>query len=60
MEIERVDGTKEKREYPNAMTMITAAAIMSLGPKPSRRKIRKLILHFPEPKLVIPGRRRKP
>lgn len=52
MDIERYNGTKERREYgtPGAMIKDAEAEARRPGTK-------KLTLHFPRPKLRIPGKR---
>lgn len=52
MEIERHDGTKERREFDTAALMLAAAALEAQAPE-----TKKLTLHFPKPKLAIPRKR---
>jgi hypothetical protein len=52
MDIERHDGTKERREYQDPRMMMLAAAALALDPW-----TKKLTLHFPKPKLAIPRKR---
>ncbi len=52
MDIERRDGTKERREYNNVRDMFADAKKESRNPA-----TKKLTLHFP--KLIIPSKRKK-
>jgi len=52
MDIERFDGTKERREFDSATTMMLAAVALASDPN-----TKKLTLHFPKPKLTIPKKR---
>lgn len=55
MDIERHDGTKERRKFENVTAMLLAAAALARNPE-----VKTLTLHFPKPKLTIPkGRGRK-
>jgi hypothetical protein len=51
MDIERFDGTKERREFKNVQAMLIAAVALSQNPT-----TKTLTLHFP--KLTIPKKRR--
>ncbi len=53
MDIERFKGPTERREYPNAKAMVKDAALEAEKPE-----TKKLTLHFPRPKMTIPGKRR--
>lgn len=53
MQIERFNGPAERRQYPTAKAMIADAAIEAEKPE-----TKKLTLHFPRPKMTIPGKRR--
>ena len=52
MQIERFDGTKEKREYANVEDMMQDAVDVACDPN-----TKKLVLHFP--KKTIPKKRRR-
>ncbi len=52
MDIERYDGTKERREYDSQKEMMEDAEREAQKPE-----TKKLTLHFPKP--IIPGRRRR-
>jgi hypothetical protein len=54
MDVERFDGTKERREYETAPAMMADAERESQDPR-----TKKLTLHFPKPRLALPkGKRR--
>jgi len=52
MDIERFDGTKERKEFKTVTTMMLAA--VAAGNDPNTKK---LTLHFP--RLTVPKRRKK-
>jgi hypothetical protein len=52
MDIERFDGTKERKEFKNVTTMMLAA--VAAGNDPNTKK---LTLHFPQ--MRIPKRKKK-
>ncbi len=52
MNIERYDGTKERREYDSIKDMMTDAEKEAQNPN-----VKKLTLHFP--KLRIPSKRKR-
>lgn len=51
MDIERWNGSKERRKFENVTAMLLAAAALAKDPN-----TKKLTLHFP--KLTIPKKRR--
>ena len=54
MDIERHDGTKERREFDTAAEMAAAAAALVNNPN-----VKKITLHLPQPKLTIPRKRNR-